>query len=135
MKRERKTHEFILPAARFDVDTMMLKSGITGYSCNTNNDWHTNVLVGDYVLLLKGPELEEKMLLEVVDKKEVENPYYSSVPLKAEYNNDDSNGIKEFEKYLANELSNVKSFINMQFSIVQDLTKTNESKKLVKNKI
>lgn len=132
MEKGKKTHEIKISPSNFMVVSLMIESNLMDYLCDANDEWHKDIEVGDYVLLLKEPELEEKILLEVVKKEVVPNNLYSEELLEPKYNDDDSKVKKEFKRYYCEELSKLKNYTNFKFSLVKDLKKKQQPKRRVK---
>ena len=80
MDDEKRIHEMLIKPEYFEL----VKSGIKKYEVRTNNEKRKEMHVGDYIKLLKEPELEESLMLRIVNKIEFPNftALYDSLPKK-----------------------------------------------------
>ena len=132
MEKDREIHEVVVDHNEFVVTSLLIKNNI-GFSYNINNEFLKGKNVGDYILL-KSSETGEELLLEIIKKEEKLNNEFSnnSSALEDIYDEDDDETTKITKKWYVEEYTKEKSFITMNFSVVNDLTKMNSPKKILK---
>ncbi len=134
METEKKIYELVLEPIRFDFQVMLFNSGISGIVYNENQEWVKDKNIGDYVLLVKGPEREDEVLLEITGKTIEENEKYEWAQTAPKtIDTDDELEKKIYESYIERAASS-KHFVHLDYAIVRDLEKTEESRKLTLKK-
>ena len=130
MEEERTTHEYVVNEFKFDFDYSLLKSGITGITYNKNDEKLKKLHKGDYIWMIKENDLEERMLIEVTDIREIPNNAYRTNPQLPK--NIENSPHKDFIEWFVKEYMTIKSFILVEYALIQDLTKSDETRKLSK---
>ena len=133
MEEEKKIHEMFIKPEYFEL----VKAGTKKYEVRTNDNRRKQMHVGDYILLLKEPELEEQLLLEIKNKIEYPNftVLYDSLPKKdvGFEGRETKDIVGELRRFYSEELENEIGVVAIEVAVVKDLTKEEKPKQYTKS--
>ena len=135
MEENRKIHEMLIKPEYFEL----VKAGIKKYEVRTNDDRRKNMHVGDYIKLIKEPELEETLMLEIVNKIEFPNftVLYDSLPKKdvGFEGRTTESIVSELRRFYSEEVENSLGTVAIEVAVVPELdNKKKPAKKLTRHK-
>ena len=135
MEENRKIHEMLIKPEYFEL----VKAGIKKYEVRTNDDRRKNMHVGDYIKLIKEPELEETLMLEIVNKIEFPNftVLYDSLPKKdvGFEGRTTESIVSELRRFYSEEVENSLGTVAIEVAVVPELdNKKKPAKRLTRHK-
>ena len=135
MEENRKIHEMLIKPEYFEL----VKAGIKKYEVRTNDDRRKNMHVGDYIKLIKEPELEETLMLEIVNKIEFPNftVLYDSIPKKdvGFEGRTTESIVSELRRFYSEEVENSLGTVAIEVAVVPELdNKKKPAKRLTRHK-
>ena len=135
MEENRKVHEMLIKPEYFEL----VKAGIKKYEVRTNDDRRKNMHVGDYIKLIKEPELEETLMLEIVNKIEFPNftVLYDSLPKKdvGFEGRTTESIVSELRRFYSEEVENSLGTVAIEVAVVPELdNKKKPAKRLTRHK-
>ena len=129
MEEARKVHEMKIKPEYYEL----VKEGTKKYEVRTNDDRRKQMKIGDYILLMKEPELEERLLLEIINKIEYPNftVLYDSLPKKdvGFEGRETSDIVQELRRFYTEERENQIGTVAIEVAVIKELDKP---KKLTK---
>lgn len=121
MDTERTMHEMIIKPEYFDL----VKNGEKIYEVRTNDSRRKAMKIGDYIKMLKEPELTEFIILEIVNKIEFPNftVLYDSLPKKSVgFEGKTTNEIvNQLRRFYTEEQENTIGTVAIEVKIVEEL--------------
>ena len=132
MDKERKIHEMLIKPEYFEL----VKAGVKKYEVRTNDERRKNMHIGDYIKLIKEPELEETLMLEIVNKIEFPNftVLYDSLPKKdvGFEGRTTESIVNELRRFYNEEVENKLGTVAIEVEVVSNLTKGPVKKRKLK---
>ncbi len=129
MEEARKVHEMKIKPEYYEL----VKEGTKKYEVRTNDDRRKQMKIGDYILLMKEPELEERLLLEIINKIEYPNftVLYDSLPKKdvGFEGRETADIVQELRRFYTEEQENQIGTVAIEVAVIKELDKP---KKLTK---
>ena len=119
-----KVHEMLIKPEYFEL----VKEGIKKYEVRTNDERRKNMHVGDFIKLIKEPEKEETLMLQITRKIEYPNftELYDSLPKKdvGFEGRTTESIVNELRRFYSEEVENQLGAVAIEVSIVpeQNLT-------------
>ncbi len=134
MDDERKIHEMLIKPEYFEL----VKAGVKKYEVRTNDERRKNMHIGDYIKLIKEPELEETLMLEIVNKIEFPNftVLYDSLPKRdvGFEGRTTESIVSELRRFYSEEVENNLGTVAIEVAVVPELNLTKGSVKKLKLK-
>lgn len=132
MKKDKTIHEMLIKPEYFEL----VKSGEKKYEVRTNDERRKNMYIGDYIKLIKEPELEETIMLEIVDKIEFPNftALYDSLPKKdvGFEGKTTAEIVGELRKFYSEELENKLGAVAIKVALVPNQELTDSPRTLIR---
>ena len=129
MEEAKKVHEMKIKPEYYEL----VKEGTKKYEVRTNDDRRKQMKIGDYILLMKEPELEERLLLEIINKIEYPNftVLYDSLPKKdvGFEGRETADIVQELRRFYTEEQENQIGTVAIEVAVIKELDKP---KKLTK---
>ena len=130
MNESPKIHEMLIKPEYFEL----VKAGIKKYEVRTNDERRKNMHVGDFIKLIKEPELEETLMLEIVNKIEYPNftALYDSLPKKdvGFEGRTTESIVGELRRFYSEELENQLGAVAIEVAVVPELNLADKPKTL-----
>ena len=134
MDKERKIHEMLIKPEYFEL----VKAGVKKYEVRTNDERRKNMHIGDYIKLIKEPELEETLMLEIVNKIEFPNftVLYDSLPKRdvGFEGRTTESIVSELRRFYSEEVENSLGTVAIEVAVVPELNLTKGPVKKLKLK-
>ncbi len=119
-----KVHEMLIKPEYFEL----VKEGIKKYEVRTNDERRKNMHVGDFIKLIKEPEKEETLMLQITRKIEYPNftELYDSLPKKdvGFEGRTTESIVNELRRFYSEEVENQLGAVAIEVSIVPELNLT-----------
>ena len=119
-----KVHEMLIKPEYFEL----VKEGIKKYEVRTNDERRKNMHVGDFIKLIKEPEKEETLMLQITRKIEYPNftELYDSLPKKdvGFEGRTTESIVNELRRFYSEEVENQLGAVAIEVSIVPELDLT-----------
>ena len=119
-----KVHEMLIKPEYFEL----VKEGIKKYEVRTNDERRKNMHVGDFIKLIKEPEKEETLMLQITRKIEYPNftELYDSLPKKdvGFEGRTTESIVNELRRFYSEEVENQLGVVAIEVSIVPELDLT-----------
>ena len=124
MEENVRVHEMLIKPEYFEL----VKAGIKKYEVRTNDDRRKNMHVGDFIKLIKEPEKEETLMLQITRKIEYPNftELYDSLPKKdvGFEGRTTESIVNELRRFYSEEVENQLGAVAIEVSIVPELNLT-----------
>ena len=124
MEENVRVHEMLIKPEYFEL----VKAGIKKYEVRTNDDRRKNMHVGDFIKLIKEPEKEETLMLQITRKIEYPNftELYDSLPKKdvGFEGRTTESIVNELRRFYSEEVENQLGAVAIEVSIVPELDLT-----------
>lgn len=117
MEENKMTYEMLIKPEYFEL----VKAGVKKYEVRTNDNRRKAMAVGDYIKLLKEPDLEETLMLKIVKKIEFPNftALYDSLPKRdvGFEGRTTESIVKELRQFYSEELENQLGVVAIEVEI------------------